>query len=238
MRGPVTVLRLEHGKASALDTELLDALADAVEGLKGAAVLTGTGSIFCAGVDLFRVVEGGAPYLETFAPALQRSFRALFDSPHPVVAAANGHAIAGGCILVNACDCRLIAGGRIGIPELAVGVPFPSIALEIMRFALPSRYVQEAIYSGRTYELDEALQRGLVDEIVPPEGLIDRACEVAAAYAAKPAAAFALTKRQMRAPYLARVSDATDREVFEVWGRPETLDTIRAYLEKTVGRKK
>src|SRR5262245_53462848 len=125
----ILTLRLAHRKASALDIELLDALLreldGAVEDVR-AIILTGTGSIFSAGVDLFRLTQEGADYVRRFLPLLSRAVRALFAFPKPVVAAVNGHAIAGGCIMVLAADARLMAEGRgrIGIPELLVGVPF------------------------------------------------------------------------------------------------------------------
>src|SRR5262249_50525029 len=123
----ILTLRLAHGKASALDVELLDALQHELDGVPEdvrALVLTGTGSIFSAGVDLFRLTQEGADYVRRFLPLLSRLVRALFTFPRPVVAAANGHAIAGGCIIVLASDVRLMAEGtgRIGIPELLVGV--------------------------------------------------------------------------------------------------------------------
>src|SRR5215468_11136285 len=127
-RDGILTLRLAHGKASALDVELLDALLRELEGAAEdvrALILTGTGSIFSAGVDLFRLVREGADYVRLFLPLLCRFLRTLFTFPRPVVAAANGHAIAGGCILVLAADVRLMAegAGRVGVPELLVGVP-------------------------------------------------------------------------------------------------------------------
>src|SRR5690348_8613574 len=90
----IITLTLNHGKAQALDREI-----DATEGA-GAVILTGTGSIFCAGVDLFRLTNEGVPYVREFFPMLRDVIRKLFALPRPVVVAANGHAIAGGCILV------------------------------------------------------------------------------------------------------------------------------------------
>jgi len=77
--------------------------------------------------------------------------------PILVVAAVNGHAIAGGCILVSACDHRVMNAerGRIGVTELLVGVPFPVTALEILRFAAGTHRLQELIYNGRTYPATE-----------------------------------------------------------------------------------
>src|SRR4051794_27587744 len=146
----ILTLRLAHGKASALDVELLDALLRELDGAAEQAralLLTGTGSIFSAGVDLFRLTRDGSDYVRRFLPLLSRCLRALFAFPRPVVAAVNGHAIAGGCILALASDIRLMAegGGRIGVPELLVGVPFPAAALEIVRFAVPPDKVQSLV---------------------------------------------------------------------------------------------
>ena len=87
-----------------------------------------------------------------------------------MVAAINGHAMAGGCVLACAADRRLMArdAGRIGVTELLVGVPFPAAAMEIMRCATAPQYFEDAIFSGATYTPPEAVARGLVHDIVDP----------------------------------------------------------------------
>jgi enoyl-CoA hydratase len=169
----VLTLRLAHGKASALDVELLDALLrefDAAGEDVRAVILTGTASIFCPGVDLFRLTRDGADYVQQFLPLLSRVVRNLFTFPRPVVAAVNGHAIAGGCVIALACDARLMAdgSGKIGVPELLVGLPFSAAAMEIVRFAVPREKLQALIYTGRTLSAREALAAGLVDELATP----------------------------------------------------------------------
>ena len=96
----------------------------------------------------------------TFLPAMNQAFEALFAFPKPVVAAVNGHAIAGGCIMACCADYRIMARepGRIGIPELLVGVPFPVVPLEIVRFATPPQHLQALIYRGLTLTADDALR--------------------------------------------------------------------------------
>ena len=237
----VAVLRIEHGKANALDLELCNAIVTAFEeaGDARAVVLTGTGRIFSAGVDLFRVIEGGRSYIEAFVPAMCRAFERLFVHPAPVVAAANGHAIAGGCLLVAAADQRLMAEGtaRIGIPELQVGVPFPPIALEIIRFATPPQHFQTIVYRSGTHEPPAALDLGLIDEIVEPGALLDHALARAERLASVPAETFAITKREIRRPALVRIralEQTVAREVHAQWLEPRTLDGIRAYLDRTI----
>ena len=243
-RGPVSVLRMEHGKVNALDVELFEALdreLSAVEASDSrAVVLTGSGKAFSAGVDLFRILNGGEDYLHRFLPLLSSGLERLFLFPKPVVAAINGHALAGGCIIACACDYRVMARGpaTIGVTELRVGVPFPATPLEILRFAAAPHTIQETIYSGRPYSPEEGLVRGLIDEITEPEGLLERACEVAAGYGEIPAESFRITKHQLRRPVMERAAaEPMDGEIREQWSSPEIHTAVRGYLQKTIGKK-
>lgn len=243
----VAVLRMEHGKANAIDLDLFDALDARLSEIESspsaaAVVVTGTGGIFSAGVDLFKVRAGGRAYLETCLPRLSSSLTRLFDFPRPVVAAVNGHAIAGGLILALACDYRVMAegAGKVGLTELLVGVPFPAAPLEIVRFQVSARAARDLVFSGRTMAGDEALDLGLVDEIAPAAGVVERAVEAARRFAAIPGEAFALTKRHLRAPAveaIRRYENEHDPDVLEQWSRPETAERIGRFLDKTVGKK-
>lgn len=246
-RGEIAVVRMAHGKVSAIDLELLEGLEAELAAAEAAGaravVLTGTGGTFSAGVDLFRVVAEGLPYLERFLPVLSRALGRLFSFPRPVVAAVNGHAIAGGAILAMACDYRVLAagGGRFGVPELLVGVPFPCLPLEIVRSAVPPHRLQEVVYGGGTYTVEETLAAGLAEEEAPPLDLLDRALAVAGRLAAIPPEAFRLTKLALRRPTLERVAvdgPAHDAAALEAWSAPETAATIRSYLERTIGKRR
>ena len=201
----IAVLTMSHGKANALDIEFCDALATRFSDLRKsdakAVVLTGQGKIFSAGVNLKRLSEGGADYIRQFLPTLHRLYDAVFFHPKPVVAAINGHAIAGGAVLACCADRRIMArdSGRIGVTEILVGVPFPVLAFEIVRFAVPSRYLSEFTLTGATYETAAALQRGWVDEVAEPDELLDDALAVARELAMLSPPAFAQTKSQVRA---------------------------------------
>ena len=242
----LTVLRLEHGKVSALDLELLATFRECLVELRNSShrgvVLTGTGSSFSAGVDLRRVLEGGRDYLQKFLPALDAALLELFEFPRPVIAAVNGHAIAGGCILACACDYRIMAegNGRIGATELLVGVPFPALPLEILRACVSPQYFQRAVYTGQTYTPREAVSAGLIDEISPLDSLMNCAIERARQMAAISSRAFAITKAKMRRDALERArrsATETDAAVAEIWSAGETLQTIAAYLERTIRKK-
>jgi enoyl-CoA hydratase len=240
-RDRVAILRLSDGKANTMTVEFCQALiARLKEALPArAVVITGSGRIFSAGVDLVRLLDGGAPYIRKFLPALSAMFAAVFSHPKPVVAAINGHAIAGGCVLACAADRRLMAhdAGRIGVTELLVGVPFPPIAMEIMRRATAPQYFEDALFSGATFAPQDAIVRGFVHEIVEPEILLERGMAAASALAALPSEAFALTKRQTRQPPFARQSstgEVTEAEIEQIWTAPETIARIRDYVERTL----
>jgi len=239
----ITVLTMSHGKANALDIEFCETLAARfIELSKSdakAVVITGQGKIFSAGVNLIRLSEGGADYIRKFLPALHALYDAVFDHPKPVVAAINGHAIAGGAVLAACSDQRIMAreGGRIGVTELLVGVPFPALAFEIVRFAVPPRYLPEFTLGAATYSSDAALQKGWVDEVVEPAALMTRAIEVARSYAVLSPRAFAQTKKQIRQVVSDRIAhngEATDKAVSGIWTLPSTLGYIRDYVAKTL----
>jgi enoyl-CoA hydratase len=235
------ILRMADGKANTMTIELCEALiARFKEASRArAAVITGSGRIFSAGVDLVRLLDGGTPYIRNFLPTLSAMFAAVFSYPKPVVAAINGHAIAGGCVLACAADRRLMTrdAGRIGVTELLVGVPFPPIAMEIMRRATAPRYFEDALFSGATFSPQDAVARGFVHEIVEPPALLDRAIGAASTLAALPPEAFALTKRQTRRAAFTQTAsgaDVTDAEIEQIWTAPETLARIRDYVERTL----
>jgi enoyl-CoA hydratase len=242
-QGDTAILKIAHGKANALDIELLDAIVAQFEALRfspnAAIVITGQGRMFSAGVDLPRLIDGGAGYVQKFLPALQRLYDTVFNFPKPVVAAVNGHAIAGGCVLVCCADKRIAAkdGGRIGVTELLVGVPFPAMAFEVMRFATAPQYLPDVILRGPTFPTDEALKRGLIDEVVDPNELMSRALAEAAALGALPPETFAMTKQQIRQPLIDRMAkDGTRFNAIaeRIWTSPDTLAHVRAYVEQTL----
>lgn len=246
MMGDVAVLMLQHGKVNALDLEFCEAIAARFTLLRKleakAVVLTGQGKAFSAGVDLKRLSEEGEPYIRRFLPALHKLYESVFFHPKPVVAAVNGHAIAGGAVLACCADRRIMGrgSGRIGVTELLVGVPFPALAFEIVRFAVPSRYLAEFTLGAATYESDIALERGWIDELADPAELVTNAIGAARDLAKLSPPAFAQTKMQIRqtvSERLAASGAATDRTVTEIWAAQATLSSVRAYVTRTLAKK-
>jgi len=217
----IVVISIEHGKVNALDIELLAELSAVFRSLSsrddGAVIVTGVGSSFSAGVDLRRIQDGGRDYIHTFLPALTTALLDIFQCPLPVVAAINGHAIAGGCLLAAAADLRFMGKGRIGLPELAVGVPLPVAGIEVLRAAI-GHHAYTMITNARTVAVDEAACYGLVTAVEPTE-LENRAMSEARRLASIPPHAFTTTKTQLHAPTMAAIeaNAELDRAVTAGW---------------------
>lgn len=242
-QGKVAILTLAHGKANALDIDFCRALTGQFAKLRKApaeaVVITAEGPIFSAGVNLLRAKEGGAKYLRQFLPVLNKMYDEVFNFPKPLVAAVNGHAIAGGCILACCADFRVMArgNGRMGVTELLVGLPFPALAFEVMRFVTGPRYFAETIYTGATYAPQDAAERGLIHEAVEPAELVDRAVGAARMLSQISPPAFLQTKVQLRLPVTERIKrdgKKIDAAATKAWCSPKATATISAYVARTL----
>jgi enoyl-CoA hydratase len=231
---------MTHGAVNAQDIELLRALSQTFRSRANdprPIVITGQGRTFSAGVDLKRLLDGGPYYVEEFLPALSEAFLAIFEHPAPVVAAVNGHALAGGFIIVAACDARVGVAGRatLGVTELLVGVPFPPVPLEIVRFAVGDPVAADLIYTGRRMDVEECRRIGLLAEVVEDaETLLPAAAARARQMGAVQQPAFAISKRQLRRDTVERIARRRledDAQVTAVWAHPATLAAIGGYLD-------
>jgi enoyl-CoA hydratase len=239
----IEILRMQYGAANIMDVNFCNEFAKTVrelaESSSRAIVLTGQGKIFSAGVDLPQLVEGGADYVRQFLPAFSDMLETLAFCRKPVVAAVNGHAIAGGCMLVCAADRSFMADGkaRIGVPELRVGVPFPTVGMEIMRAKISPSCFEEVTLGGATYAVQEARQKGLVDCIVEPEQLLSEAISAAESLAAIRPEIFAFSKRQTRHPLREAIdaqSKLYEREIFALWESKDTHAAIQEFVARTL----
>jgi len=227
-------VRLAHGKVNALDLELLHAITDTFgeldRGNAAAVVLTGSGAAFSAGVDLWRIIDGGVAYGQEFLPALDAAFLAVFGIGKPTVAAINGHAIAGGAILAAACDERVMSNGRIGVTELLVGVPFPTTALDILGYAWGGPAARRAVLSGATLRPEEALAAGHVDQIGTTAAAVARARRLAGIAPDS----YRLTKAQLHAG----IPGPVEPRVAELWARAVEDGRIGRYMAGVTRQRK
>jgi enoyl-CoA hydratase len=228
----IATLRLNRPPANALDLRLLTELADTFAGLETngdirALIVTGTGRFFSAGLDLKAVPAYSVAEQRLLAMELNRMVGRLYGLPLPVVAAVNGHSIAGGVIIQLCCDYRIAAAGdyKIGLTEARVGVVFPVAPMAVVQSELSRPAARRAVLLARNVNPQQALAEGLIDELQPAEQLLARAGEIAEEMAGLPRTSFGRIKRQMRAAALAQIEDAVSNQnepVLDSWLGAET----------------
>jgi enoyl-CoA hydratase len=244
--GTTALLTLRRPPANALNHPVLGQLSTLLAQVTAedarALVITGEGRFFSAGLDLFEVFSYGEAEAEAFSTTFDDFFTTLFGLPIPVVAAINGHAVAGGAVIAAAADFRLMADNdaQLGLAEIKVGVPFPVSAFEIVRTAWAGPHFSELVYRGRNYKPAEALARHFIDEVVPAAELIDRALALAAELGAHPRLAFSSNKRGLRREALARMTAARiggQDPTWLEWRTPDVMAVVTAYRESVTNKK-
>jgi enoyl-CoA hydratase/carnithine racemase len=203
--GIATVV-LERGKVNALNPAVVEELSATFASLArddavAATVLTGRGRFFSFGFDLPELVSFTRAQLTDYLTQFTTLYRDLFIYPKPLVAALNGHTIAGGCMIALACDVAIMAqgGGKIALNEITFGSSIFAGSAAMLQLRTGPR-ASEVLYSGAMYAPSEALEIGLVAEVVAPDQLLGRARALAGELGSRRPAAFASLKSLLRTP--------------------------------------
>ncbi|MBJ7459090.1 MAG: crotonase/enoyl-CoA hydratase family protein [Thermoleophilaceae bacterium] len=187
--------------------ELLDR-AEADEAV-GAVVLRGRDNFFSAGMDLKWMTTIDREELGTIGPNMARLAHRLFVFPKPVIAAITGHAIAGGAIILLACDRSVGVEGeyKIGLNEVALGIPFGGFAMKLAQSHLVPSAFGSGLLHGETFRPARALELGYLDEVAPAAEFDARVAAIAARAAELSPFAYQLTKQAMRAELAAEIDE-------------------------------
>jgi len=219
----VAVITMDDGKANALSMAMIDALLGALaraEAEASAVVLTGRPDKFCAGFDLRVMMSGPEQAIALLGKGGELLLR-LFEYPLPLVIAANGHALAGGVLVVCTGDVRFGADGayKLGLNEVAIGLPVPLLAMELARARLLPTELTRATLLAQLYTPTEARAAGYLDHVVAPEALADAAITEARRLGALPRAAFAGTKQRLRGAIAQQIRDGQAADIQRALGR-------------------
>ncbi len=190
-------------------------------------LISGAGNAFCAGLDTgLRGVEE----IRNLIGLIDELVRRLFLHPAPTVAAINGHAIAGGCLLAQACDQRILCNAqkvRIGMPGVALGILYPPQAVALLRYRIPAASLETILLGADLHDPDRALTLGLVDMVADDAHACAR--EMLGKMSAHPKSAYAEAKRALRAGVLQvgrEEADAFQRDFASYWN-PERMTAAR-----------
>jgi Delta3-Delta2-enoyl-CoA isomerase len=236
-RDSLAVLRLDKGRGNAIDEPFVVELRDAARALatdgsvRGVLLASANPKLFSPGLDLVTLVEYDRPSMERFMGVFAEAVWALYELPRPVVAAVNGHAVAGGCILALTADHRILkrGGAQMGLNEVRVGVPLPWSVAMLLRATVPPGALGEVALLGRNFADDEAVKAGLADELADADGFEGHCLARLAEFAEKDPTAVAITKIYLRAAVAQQMkSHERDRigEWLDSWFSPATRNRI------------
>lgn len=208
LHGMVAVVAMDDGKANVLGHDTLDALQgalDRAEAEASAFLLVGRPGRFSAGFDLSVMTAGEEP-MRALVIAGAEFLARLLVFPMPVVAACTGHAVAAGSLMLLAADERIGAEGdfKIGLNEIAIGMPLPHFVIEMARYRMPPSAF-DRILLGQVLSPPAAMAAGFLDRAVPAETVTTEATAAATALAELRTGAVRRSKRLARGETAARI---------------------------------
>jgi enoyl-CoA hydratase len=213
----VTVITIDRPPANALNVELVEELAAAIEEVAmappPALVVSGRPGFFSAGADLKAVPNHGPEERRRMVSGINRIVVASYGLTCPTVAAVTGHAIAGGMVLALGFDVRIASTeGRYGLTEIKVGVPYPQAAIRVVAAELAPHAARRLALGNQLTDSSECLRLGVFDEVVEPSQVVGRAVAIAGELAAMPADVYTRTKLDLRRDALAAMREAAEAD--------------------------
>jgi 2-(1,2-epoxy-1,2-dihydrophenyl)acetyl-CoA isomerase len=221
---------------AAMHRAFAGALKEAADPEVRALVLTGSGRGFCVGQDLAELREGDRDVAALLRERWNRHVLGLRALEKPVLAAVNGAAAGAGLSLACACDLRIAAESAAFVPAFVnVGLVPDTGGSWLVPQLLGYPRAFEWMCSGRKIGADEALQWGLVSEVVPADDVLRRTAERAGELAALPTRAIAMTKRLFERAASSRLEEQLELEAQLQLAATRTEDFaegVAAFLEK------
>jgi 3,2-trans-enoyl-CoA isomerase len=238
----VSTLRLSRGKVNALNQAVVDQLRKALKGCESnpdvaAIILTGTGKFFSFGFDVQEILSFSKRQFTDFLTNFTDLYSYMFQCRKPIIAALNGHTIAGGCMLALACDYRVMVSGRakISLNEISFGASVPAGSVEMLRFWVGNANATAVLFSGAMYSAEEAKDLGLVQRVATERELMDVTRDVATNFASNYSPAFVSIKSLLRKHVVEQMANRERdgiQEFVDIWYSKATmanLQNIRIY---------
>lgn len=233
----IATLTLCRGKVNALNGEVVDQIRETLLNIETdpgiwAVILTGKGSFFSFGFDVPEFLSYSRDEFSDYLKNFTRLLSYIFMYPKPIVAALNGHTMAGGCMLSLACDQRIMAAGRgkISLNEISFGSSVLAGSTEMLRACAGNANAQEILFSGAMYSAEQAKEMGLVDHVVQEQDLTELSEKIAGQLGKKPSAAFASIKLLLRKPVVQAFEEKEEdaiKEFVKIWYSDATWENLK-----------
>ncbi|MCL5126585.1 MAG: enoyl-CoA hydratase/isomerase family protein [Deltaproteobacteria bacterium] len=210
----VATLTLNRGKVNAINEAVAEELGKNLEELVSSnnvktVVLTGLGRFFSFGLDIPEFLNYSKQDFNRFVVKFADLYTYIFTYPKPVIAALNGHTIAGGFMLATACDYRVMVTGksRISLNEITFGSSlFPGSA-EMLRYLVGNRKAEIIAVTGDMYTAEQAKEIGLIDMVSTEESLTEHCMTVARGFVLRFGPAYQSIKKLLRSDTAATMRD-------------------------------
>ena len=243
----LAIITLNRGKSNSLNREMVTELTDMLTNIENdsnisGVMIAGRENFFSAGLDLIELYGYNEEEAKSFWHLFLNFAAKITAFKKPIVAAINGHSPAGGCVIALACDARVMAEGKyiIGLNEVPVGIIVPNAIFQLYSFWLGKANATRSLLEGRLFNPQEALEIGLVDEVVSPESILTAAERRVRKYMAFERTTWSQSKINIRRELILSTSadQSADLEIMlKQWWAPSTraiLKTIIDGLQKKV----
>jgi 3,2-trans-enoyl-CoA isomerase len=237
----LALITLNRGKSNALNGEMITELTDMLYNIAnddniGGVIITGRDNFFSAGLDLIELYNYNEEEAKSFWKLFLNFTAKITAFSKPLVAAINGHAPAGGCVLALACDARIMAEGKfiIGLNEVPVGIIVPESIFELYSFWLGKAHASRSLLEGRLFSPEEALQIGLIDEMVNPASIMTAAERKIRKYMSLEPNTWQQSKLNIRRELIAATSadqSATLETMLAQWWSPATRSILKMIID-------
>jgi methylglutaconyl-CoA hydratase len=201
-------------------------------------ILTGAGKCFCAGMDLdmlATIAKQSAAENQEDSRRIAKLLRRIWSFPRPLIAAVNGAAYAGGCGIATLCDFTLAAPeAKFGYTEVKIGF-LPAIVSVFLTRQIGEKRSRDLLLTGRIISAEQAMDYGLVTEVVPAESLLDRANTLADELMAASPSSLTRAKHLLTSSAAAGIDHDLERAILEnarIRCTPDFKEGVASFLEK------
>jgi 3,2-trans-enoyl-CoA isomerase len=237
----VAIITLDRGRSNPINHQMVRELISCMKNLTeddnvGGVIITGKPGFFSSGIDLIEAHRYDEKEAKEFWIDFLKLPGVLASLKKPLVAAISGHSPAGGCVLALCCDYRVMAEGQfiIGLNEIPVGIIVPDSIFSLYSFCLGERKAYQYLVEGKLLSVNEALQSGLIDELVTPDNLMASAEKKLRTYMQFSPVTWGISKMNLRKEVISKLTaqqpDTLDA-MLKQWWAPETRNGLQKMIE-------